>query len=509
MHRLVATVAADSPAGILQALRAVPPEADAAEVRLDAVWAGPPEPEAAADLLLSAVDAAAVPLAATLRPVRQGGRFAGDEAVRVGLLVSAARAGFSFVDLEADVARPALVAELRAAGAQTIVSHHAIGPTPCRDDGLTALLAARDADGILEKFVFSGGSFPDTLRALELASQHAARGGRPCVAALGSGGAMARALLAVAGNHATYGHAGAPAAPGQPSAAEVAALWAHWGLARAELDPVATGPRPWLAVLGMPVAGSLSPRIHNAALRAAGRPERFAALEVPASPGALLLALHAQARIGLAGAAITAPHKRDAARMVPGDAVASAVGAANCIRFRAQAEATNTDATALQRILAPHVDAGVPAVVLGSGGLARAAVWALAGLGAAVRVCSRDASHAEPLVRLGAKWVPWDHREGLRAPVWVQATALGRQPGDPCPVAAAQLRGAALAVEANYQAGPTAFQAAAGQARVQTVGGTSLLLDQAADAYRFWFGQEPDRAAMSRAVAAPLDEVPA
>ncbi len=512
VHRLIAALSCANLDALLAALARLPPAVNVAEIRLDALWPGPPEPDAATDAILALVDASPVPLVATLRPIRQGGAFSGDEQVRVGLLAAAGQAGFSFVDLEADVATPSLVREFGKAGVEVIVSTHLVGPTPCRDDGLKALTAAQDATGVLDKFAFAGHSFVDTLRALELASQHAARGGRPVVSTTGHGGPAVRALLALAGNQATYGHAPGleSATPGQPAVADIAAVWHEWGVDQTILDAGAV-PRPYLALLGNPVAQSLSPRMYNAALRAAGRSEPFGALEVPASPGALLLTLHAAPRIGLAGASITMPHKRDAARAVPGDAVVQAVGAANCIRFGAKgAESTNTDATALRRLLEQYVDSGAPAVVLGAGGLAGAAIWALRDLGAEVRFSSRDAARAQDLAkRSGARWTPWDERGELRAPVWVQATPIGRNGDDACPVQAAQLRGAVVALEGNYISGTTAFAAAARQAGAAVIDGRALLVEQGLDAFHFWFGTHANRAVMEGAVQPRPLEVPA
>jgi hypothetical protein len=81
-----------------------------------------------------------------------------------------------------------------------------------------------------------------------------------------------RALLAVAGNRLSYGHAhgSPPAVPGQPAAADVADVLHHWGLDDAswqEASPQSHRHEPWYAVLGHPVAHSLSPHLHNAALQ--------------------------------------------------------------------------------------------------------------------------------------------------------------------------------------------------------------------------------------------------
>jgi len=505
-HRLVASIAAADVATAVAALRRLPPAATHAEIRFDALWPEAPRPDEATDAILALTDAGGKPLIATLRPVRQGGGFSGDEGVRLGLLLAAARAGFALVDIEGDVATPALLRQFAEAGVQVIVSQHTIGPTPCRDDGLRILTAEQDAGGVLDKFAFASHSYADTLRALELACQHNARGGRPAVSI--QAGPDVRALMAIVGNHATYGHAPGlePASPGQPPAAAIAAVWERWGLGPADLSPQPAGARPWLAVLGTPLGHSLSPRLHNAALRAAARPERYGALEVPASPGALLLTLHAAQRIGLAAASVSAPHKRDAARIATCDATAKTIGAANCLKIvDGVTTATNTDATALRRLLEPHIDAGAPAVVLGSGGMGRAAIWALRDLGAAVRFTSRDPQRAKEAAALGAKWTPWEQRGELRAPVWIQATSIGMKAADAAPVPATQLRGAVLAVEANYGAGPTAFQAAAAQAGAAVLEGRKLLLEQAADAWQFWFGRDPDRQAMQRALPPVLE----
>ncbi|HUR63010.1 MAG TPA: type I 3-dehydroquinate dehydratase, partial [Candidatus Thermoplasmatota archaeon] len=450
--------------------------------------------ESATDDLLTVLDAASVPLLATLRPRRQGGRFEGPEDVRLNLLAAAGQAGFGLLDVELDALVPGLVTELRKGGAGLVVSHH-LGESPCRSDGLQPLQAMQDADARLDKLAFEAGAFPDALRALELAREHALRGGHPTVSTMGYGGGPLRALLALAGNQATYGHSPglAPAVPGQPDILEVVRVWQHWGLRPQDLGGKA---HPWLAVLGLPALHSLSPRLHNAAFRAAGRPERFGALDVPASPGALRLAFHAAQRIGMAGASITHPHKAEAARVAACDEVARQVGAANCVRFTPEgAVATNTDATALRRLLAPLVKPGASVAILGAGGAARAAAWALQGMGAKVQAVARRPEQGRALEPLGAAFVPWDDRFTLRPSVWVQATTLGLQ-GQASPLEGHDLRGAAL-VELNYAAGRTALQRQAEAAGCPVIGGRAVLLEQAVDAYRFWTGAEPDRAAMA------------
>lgn len=505
-HTLVASVLATSTAEAIAALGRLPPEVGLAEVRLDGLWPTVPQEDQATDDLLALADAGRIPLLATLRPKRQGGRFEGPEQVRLGLLQTALRAGFAAADLEMDGLDPSgRVALLRQDGAVVASSHWP--DTPCRSDGLNALLQMQDLGAAYDKLAFTAGAFPDLLRAFELARTHAERGGRPSVSTLVHGGAATRALLPFMGNRATYGAAPGlpPAAPGQPTVTDLVATWRHWGLAAADLDGLAERPGPWLAVLGMPVDHSLSPRLHNAALRAAGRRERFGALDVPASASALRLVLHVAPRLGMVGASVTAPHKADAARATKGDASVERTGAANTLRWRGEAcESTNTDATALQRLIAPHAKAGDKALVLGAGGAARAAIAALQDLGASVCFASRDAAHAKSVATAtGATWVPWAERHSAtpRPRVVVQATPLGRSASDERVLDPAGVR---LAVELVYSptSPSTRFEREAAAAGAAVVPGRQVLLEQAKDAYRFWFAGEPDAAAMAKALEA-------
>lgn len=498
-HTLVASIFTSSLAQATAVFDRLPAEVGLAEVRLDGLWPEVPGDDRAADDLLALADAGdahGIPLLATLRPRRQGGRFDGPEQVRLGLLQTALRAGFAYADLEMDgldaSGRMQLLRQDVPAGGGVVASVH-LPETPCRSDGLTALLQMQDLGAAYDKLAFTAGAFPDLLRALELARTHAERGGKPAVATLVHGGAATRALLPLLGNRATYGAAPdlPAAAPGQPTIADLVATWRHWGLGPDDLDLCAAKPGPWLAVLGVPVTHSLSPRLHNAALRVGGRRERFGALEVPASASALRLFLHVAPRLGMVGASVTAPHKVDAARVAQGDEAVQRTGAANCLRFDGERVlGSNTDHTGLRRTLAPHVRRGDVAFALGAGGAARAAIAALQDAGATVTFASRDRAKGQAVGQAtGATWIAWDQRQAAasKAAVVVQATTVGRA-AEPSPLAPGALAKARVAVEFVYAHGPTAFERAAAAAGATVVDGRTLLLAQAEDSHRFWFG---------------------
>jgi shikimate dehydrogenase len=152
-------------------------------------------------------------------------------------------------------------------------------------------------------------------------------------------------------------------------------------------------------VLGWPVAHSRSPRMQNAALQAAGLGDwRYQLL--PVSPKLFEPTVRALGGAGFRGANVTIPHKESALALADSATQAAReIGAANTLLFAPDAaiEADNTDAPGMIQALALD-PAGRTALVLGAGGSARAAVWALLSAGAAeVRVWNRSPERARAL----------------------------------------------------------------------------------------------------------------
>ena len=154
-----------------------------------------------------------------------------------------------------------------------------------------------------------------------------------------------------------------------------------------------------LAVLGHPVTHSRSPAMQNAALEALGLGESGATRRSTSSPR-----LRGSGRSlpgeGFVGANVTIPHKRAALKLADeASEAAEQIGAANTLSFRDGAiRADNTDAKGLIAALPGPVE-GRKALVLGAGGSARSAVWALAGQGASVAVWNRTPERRDELVR--------------------------------------------------------------------------------------------------------------
>jgi shikimate dehydrogenase len=260
------------------------------------------------------------------------------------------------------------------------------------------------------------------------------------------------------------------------------------------------GERPLtrLGVLGWPVSHSRSPAIHNAALAALGMSDwRYQLL--PAPPALLEQTTHALGASGFRGANVTIPHKQAALALADraGEA-ARAIGAANTLCFASDGTiaAENTDAPGLLASLGSS-PRGMRTLVLGAGGSARAAAWALAQAGAGeVSVWNRTPERAEALARdLGVRAV----RVPEPAELLVNCTSVGleRPPGWSEDQELAQLGltadrvgqyGAVL--DMVYRAGSTALLAAARAHGASTVDGLEVLVAQGALSFELWTGRE-------------------
>jgi shikimate dehydrogenase len=165
-----------------------------------------------------------------------------------------------------------------------------------------------------------------------------------------------------------------------------------------------------LALLGYPLAHSLSPAVHNAALAQVGLNDwQYDAM--PVAPDLLHKAVEWIRGDGYAGANVTVPHKETIIPFLDGlTPVAEAIGAVNTIvkRVGAIRESPlhlighNTDAAGFLADLYAH-DVHIsnrPALILGAGGSARAAVAACAGVGAEIRVAARRREQAQSLISI-------------------------------------------------------------------------------------------------------------
>jgi len=271
-----------------------------------------------------------------------------------------------------------------------------------------------------------------------------------------------------------------------------------------------------LAVLGQPIGHSLSPTMQAAAFRALGIDSDWTYEAIELSPEGFAAGVAELRERGYIGANVTVPHKR-AALAIADDAspAARAIGAANTLSFApARVHADNTDAPGLIAAL-PFDPVGARALVLGAGGAARAAAWALKEAAARVAIRNRGAARGAELARdLGVDAVAFEGPLQLADyDVLVNATSVGLADGPRGPldreedsdlkalgIAADELSDRMVVVDLVYGSSPTELTATASRAGATVVDGREILVRQGAASFHIWTGLEPPLKAMRAAI---------
>jgi len=270
------------------------------------------------------------------------------------------------------------------------------------------------------------------------------------------------------------------------------------------------------AVIGDPVAHSLSPAMQNAAFMTLKRPERYGKFHVTAER---LPEFAAFAREHLLGFNITVPHKTAIIplldEMTP---EAQAVHSVNTVAIRnGRLWGDSTDGYGLETALYEAFGfrtAGAEAVILGAGGAAQAVAGHLVRHGIRrLTIVNRTLAKAEALASLLAdenaviETVAADADATLarvfaRADVVIQATSAGLHPGDAPPVAPESLTRARALFDMIYHRTP--LQEFARQHGIACADGRGMLLHQGAKSFSLWTGAEAPVEAMREALNAAI-----
>ena len=280
-----------------------------------------------------------------------------------------------------------------------------------------------------------------------------------------------------------------------------------------------TGKTVTAGVIWYPVGHSLSPAMHNAAFQALGMDWIYVPL--PVRPERLEQALRGLSALGFRGVNITIPHKE---RVVPFldrlSAEASSIGSVNTVTL--ENDLLLGDNTDWSGFLA-HLEEigfdpdGCEAVILGSGGAARAIAYALLKRGATLRVSGRNAKAAGFLVRQlrvlfpasSVQDVPMETvgREGEPIDLLVNTTPVGMAPNaedSPWPdnVAFPKCR---WVYDLVYNPARTRFMQQAALTGAKAMNGLGMLVHQAAAAFRIWTGRDAPVAVMRDAAEMRAD----
>jgi len=218
------------------------------------------------------------------------------------------------------------------------------------------------------------------------------------------------------------------------------------------------------------------------------------------------------------GANVTIPHKRAALELADqASEAAGEIGAANTLSFvEGLIHAENTDATGLLSAL-PEPPADRDALVLGAGGSARAAVWALAGQAASVSVWNRTPERADELVRDLAEVGAGTSAEGRLGPISaeqarangfdliVNCTAVGMGDEDPfehLPIDPERFDAEITLVDLVYAGAESRLVREARERNAIAIDGLEVLVQQGGESLRLWTGMDPPLDVMRAAARA-------
>ncbi|HQZ11256.1 MAG TPA: shikimate dehydrogenase [Devosia sp.] len=253
-------------------------------------------------------------------------------------------------------------------------------------------------------------------------------------------------------------------------------------------------------VMGHPIAHSRSPLMHGHWLKTLGITGSYERLDVAPADIDTFFAGFRDA--GWVGGNVTVPHKSAVIPHLAGlDAAAEAMGAVNTIYWDGDdLVGGNADGIGFTHNLddrAPGWDAGARrAVVIGAGGAARAATYALLERGLDVALCNRTVARAEQLAARFGKRVTAHGTDALPslmadADLLAQTTSQGMIGQPPLTLDLAPLKPGAVVCDIVYVPLDTDLLKAARQRGHRTVDGLGMLMHQAVVGFTHWFGQTP------------------
>ncbi len=425
------------------------------------------------------------PAIITCRREQDGGKWSGDETSRLMLLREAIVAGVDYVDLEEDIAD-----EIRRFGpTKRIISYHNFRNTPEDLREVHTRLASKGAD--IVKIATMAQHPHDNLRMLEMVQESEIPTVGMCMGDIGTPSRILVGKFGAPFTYATFHHERA-LAPGQLDFNQMTEIY-HYGDIGRETKV--------FGVIADPVAHSLSPHVHNAALKLKAQDAVYVPFRVPTD--ALDQFIEDMPRMGLDGLSVTIPHKVAVARhLTKVDGMVKGIKACNTIvRRGVELHGYNTDCKAamdcLEMALGGTADEkskiqGKRVLVLGAGGVSRALMYGLQKRGAVVTIASRTRARSDALAEeFGGKAVDWTARHASATEVIINGTPIGMHPNvDESPINKSYLKPSMIVFDTVYNPESTLLLKQAKTHGCGVVSGVDMFVEQAALQF-FLFTQSP------------------
>ena len=434
----------------------------------------------------------AAALIATCRRRAAGGRFAGGLAAERRVLEAAARAGCGWYDLEIEsIEEAGGFQPIAPDRARAIVSLH-------RFDGLvgdpqTLLHRFRLAPGTIWKLAVECRDLREALRVVRLARQPTRASGM-IVVPMGRAAQPARVLALGHGSVLTCAAVSESTAPGQPT---LDTMVREYRAGRVDRRTRVYG------IVKNKAGQSVSPAMHNAAF--AARDVNAVYLPFPVERLEDFLAVIEP--FGIRGFSVTIPYKQAIlAHLDRCDRLARRLGAVNTVVVRGKRlYGYNTDYAGVIEALRGRVRlAGCKALLVGAGGAARAAAFALADSGARVFVLARRVERGRELARAaGGETVERGELRRRSFDLIVNATPVGMAPDRGSPLAAGEINAGAV-FDMVYRPMETPLLRLAARRGARTISGVEMLVAQGVAQWNLWTGRPAPARLMRRAAIEAL-----
>jgi len=455
-------------------LDALPETSDLIELRLDCL-----------DEIPRRIDPLTRPVILTLRPSEQGGHRDLTREERERFWSTVAPHGENiWWDIEAD-----LVYDLAPDWSRIIVSHHDFSGVPSDLEQIYERLAHTRAAVI--KIAVQANDIVDCIPIFQLLDRARSEERQMIAIAMGNAGIATRVLGPSRGSFLTYAPLddNSATAPGQVNARKLRSLY--------HIDTI-DDETMICGLVGLPVMHSVSPHIHNTAFIEEHINGVYLPFEVHDLQQFFKRMVHPRTRElnwNLRGLSITAPHKQTAMECLDWiTADAKEIGAVNTVVVENdRLLGYNTDAAGLLDPLLKRFttvkDARV--AVIGAGGAARAAIWALKRESANVTLFARNTNKAAPLAELfeiSCKSLSEASFNGYD--LVINATPVGSGAYiDQSPATREQLTGARCLYDLIYNPRETRLLREARDAGCETLGGLEMLVAQARLQFELWTGK--------------------
>jgi 3-dehydroquinate dehydratase/shikimate dehydrogenase len=475
---------------------------------------------------LAAAQKTSLPVIVTCRDIREGGAQDLPLELRAEILCAAVAAGADFIDCEfANYTDRRMSDKLTAAmdthdkAGLILSAHDFAGPFEKPQAVYEEIVSA--VPWAIPKIVYTAGHINDCFSAFDLLIQNDRDA---IVLCMGQAGLITRLLAKKLGGFVTFACLDdeSRTAPGQVTLDDMKNLY-RWDAIDEQTEV--------FGVIGSPVGHSMSPAIFNACFDKQEINALYVPLLVEGTKEEFFVFLAniisrgggggTGGGLGFGGFSVTIPHKTNAFDYVTHsgefvEPLAQKIGSINTLKvgFGGIISGYNTDYAGAMNALTTamgiekHDLHKSKVAVVGAGGVARALVAGLTGVGADITIYNRTVSKARALAdEFGCKIETVDRLSDMDAQIVINCTSIGMSPNtEDTPVPKESLKRDMVVFDTVYNPMQTRLLAEAAQLGAKTISGVDMFVSQAAAQYNIFIGTEPDEDLMRRTVVDRLGQ---